>query len=58
MSCLAGDRALSGGYSEVDRGTHVETSMPGANGSSWTVTWWNDDTIDSISLWVSCAKKV
>ncbi len=59
--CDAGDFVLGGGYSGVDRGTHVLQSGPnslnGVNERGWSVRWSNDSTRDTISVTAVCADR-
>lgn len=56
VACLPGDRALAGGFSDLDRTTFVEASRPGTDGSSWSMKWWNGAVVDALTLWVSCSQ--
>ena len=56
VACLAGDRALAGGFSDLDRTTFVEASRPGLDGSSWQLKWWNGAAVDALTIWVSCSQ--
>lgn len=56
VACLPGDRALAGGFSDLDRTTFVEASRPGLDGSSWYMKWWNGAAVDALTLWVSCSQ--
>jgi hypothetical protein len=59
--CDAGDFTVGGGYSGVDRGTHVLRSGPnsgnGVNERGWTVQWSNDSTPDTINVQAVCADR-
>jgi hypothetical protein len=57
ISCDAGDRALSGGYWNVDPGTSVERSLPNESLSSsgWYIGYNNDATADEVWIMVVCA---
>ena len=52
---------MGGGYSGVDRGTHVLRSGPnsgnGVNERGWTVQWSNDSTPDTINVQAVCADR-
>ena len=55
ISCDAGDFALGGGYSAVDKGTHIIKNQPSPNGDAWAVSWFDDSTPDTIEVFVVCA---
>ena len=60
--CDPNDLALSGGYDDVDRGTHVfrnrffvEVSQQGEERPfTWIVAWENDSSPDTIKVWTLC----
>lgn len=55
VSCNAGDVILSGGYTNVDEGTHIYHNYPDViNPGVWHLGWRNDATADTISLYIWC----
>ena len=58
VSCDAEDFVLSGGYAQVGPGTLVTGSFAtttSVSGNSWTVSWRNDATPDTLQASVLCA---
>lgn len=53
FSCDTGDELLSGGFSSIDNGTSVMGNRP-SNKRTWRLTWKNDATTDSVSVWIFC----
>ncbi|MEX2237628.1 MAG: hypothetical protein WEB00_08850 [Dehalococcoidia bacterium] len=53
FSCDPGDELLSGGFSSIDQGTHVAGNRP-VSKRTWRLTWINDATVDSVSVWIFC----
>lgn len=47
-------KAVSGGYSRVDNGTHVSASLPAEFGYAWEIRFKNNDTVDSLTVVVTC----
>jgi hypothetical protein len=62
VSCDAGDKALGGGFKELDSGTRLVGDNPGTdlqNGNptsfGWVVYWVNNSTEDTLTISVLCA---
>jgi hypothetical protein len=60
--CDAGDKALGGGFRDLDNGTRLVTTSPGidiqnSNPASfgWVVHWVNNSTEDTLTISVLCA---
>jgi hypothetical protein len=45
---------VSGGYRNVDNGTHVSASLPAEFGYAWEVRFKNNDTLDTVTVIVTC----
>jgi hypothetical protein len=62
VTCDDGDVAISGGYDDVDRGTHVFRNRfivsvsphGGQRPFAWNVAWYNDSSPDPIRVWALC----
>jgi hypothetical protein len=57
VACDAGDFALSGGYFNLDPGTHLDMNSPSLadNTPGWQLHWQNDATLDTVTVVVLCA---
>lgn len=60
VACDPGDKALSGGFDEMDAGTALRTNSP-SNGNTdpphdrWVVEWINDASVDLVDVFVLCS---
>jgi hypothetical protein len=56
VGCDSGDTILSGGFTNMDNGTHLIGSFTGAGtGGSHFVQWRNNATVDTVRILVKCA---
>ena len=56
VGCDSGDTILSGGFNNIDNGTHLIGSWTGrGTGGSHFVEWRNNATVDTVEIIVKCA---
>jgi hypothetical protein len=64
VKCDGNNQVISGGFTNVDPGTFVLTSMPWiestvpghAWGVGWFVQWHNNSTLDTVEAWAVCTR--
>ena len=60
LTCDAGDKVLSGGFDELDKGSQLSTNGPTSGDTArphnrWEVQWYHDGSDDAVDVFVLCA---